>query len=395
MWQWDQGHLPYFQFDALRQIAAYVLQNDFKIATRAELLAATGLNFAGPPTHNPWRQYSRVLKRCLLVSEVNDVAVPTPVAVLLSQPGVVTCDEYFHFLIRCYTEPSPAAQNWSPNAQFRFPLLFALKYVLTKVSINQDFVASLDEMIGAYRVSGFDGSETDIDFVGIVNAQADYDTAGKNSPENLRRQARESLKVIAQISYLHTRGNNMFVSLNPADAHEIFHDLTPILGPTAATREGEIQRLAVLFQDGFTDISFDYPNTVIEEVVESGFQEGNKVKKTHLTIERNSGLRREFFLLRPTSVCDVCAMDTHLSYPWTVRVIDLHHLLPLSSGTRVEVTGTTLDDLVPVCPSCHRAIHRFYDNWLRDAHKEDFVDGNEAKATYDEMKAQFPGVQYA
>ncbi|CAN5374284.1 hypothetical protein BH20ACI2_BH20ACI2_13860 [soil metagenome] len=186
----------------------------------------------------------------------------------------------------------------------------------------------------------------------------------------------------------------MFVSLNPADAHEIFHDLTPILGPRAATRDGEIQRLAGLFQDGFTDISFDYPNTVVEEVVESGFQEGNKVKKTHLTIERNSGLRREFFLLRPTSICDVCAMDTHRTYPWTERIIDLHHLLPLSSGTRVEERGTTLDDLVPVCPNCHRAIHRFYDYWLRDAHKEDFIDRSEAKATYDQMKAQFPGGQY-
>lgn len=153
--------------------------------------------------------------------------------------------------------------------------------------------------------------------------------------------------------------------------------------------------MAVLFQDGFTDIPFEYPNTVIEEVVESGFREGNKVKKTHLTIERNAGLRREFFLLRPTSICDVCAMDTHLTYPWTDRIIDLHHLLPLSSGTRVEVTGTTLDDLVPVCPSCHRAIHRFYDNWLRNANKADFVNRTEAKATYDQMKARFPGGQYA
>ncbi|MGQ0541709.1 MAG: HNH endonuclease [Blastocatellia bacterium] len=342
MWHWDQGHLPYFQFDALRQIASFVEENDFKLAERDELYAATGLRFAGPSTHNPWRQYSRVLKRCLLVSEVNGVAWPTPVARLLSQPGVVTCDEYFHFIVRCFTEPSPASANWRYNAAFRYPLLFALKYVLTKVSINQGNVATLDEIIGAYRISEFLGSETDEDFIGVVNNNTDYETAGQNATDNLRRQARESLKVIAQISYLHTSGNNMFASLNAADAREIFHDLTPVLGPHASDRDTEIQRLAGLFQDGFTDISFDYPHTVIEDVVESGFQEGNKVKKTHLTIERNSGLRREFFLLRPTSVCDVCSLNTANTYPWTERIIDLHHLLPLSSGTRVEVTGTTL-----------------------------------------------------
>lgn len=395
MWRWDQGHLPYYQFDALRRIAAYVIDHDIRVATRQELSLATGLEFAGPVTHGPWRQYSRVLRGCLLVSERNGVAVPTSVARLLSRAGVVTCDEYFHFIVRSSTEPSPAFQDWRPDGPFRYPLLFALKYVLTKVAIGKDFVTSLDEIIGAYRVTGFSGGENDEEFVDVLDDVVDYELAGENSPDNLRRQARESLKVIAQISYLHTRGNDLFASLNAADAQEIFQDLTPIAGPRAASRDVEIQRVADLFEDGFTDIPFDYPHTVVDEVVESGFEEGSKVKRTHLVIERNSGLRREFFLMRPTAVCDLCRMDTAGTYPWTPRVIDLHHLLPLSSGTRVEVAGTTLDDLVPVCPTCHRAIHRFYDHWLRNAGKEDFESRGEARATYDELKAQFPGVQDA
>src|SRR5690606_36956627 len=134
--------------------------------------------------------------------------------------------------------------------------------------------------------------------------------------------------------------------------------------------DAEVRRLAALFRDGFTDIEFECPMTTVNDVIDSGFVEGNKVRRTHLKIERNAALRREFFLVRPTSICDVCQTDTHLTYTWTERIIDLHHLLPLSSGTRVEVTGTTLDDLVPVCPSCHRAVHRFYDGWLRTASKE-------------------------
>ena len=45
MWHWDQGHLAYFQFDALRAIAAFAEANDFKKADGTTLLAATGLPF--------------------------------------------------------------------------------------------------------------------------------------------------------------------------------------------------------------------------------------------------------------------------------------------------------------------------------------------------------------
>ena len=395
MWHWDQGRLAYFQFDALRQIAKFVRGHDFKTADRPSLLAATGLQFSAPPTHSPWRNYSRVLKLCLLVSEVDGRAQATSVAGLLSEPGSTTCDEYLHFLARAFTEPAPALEDWRPDTQFRYPLLFALKYLLTKAAIADAPVATFDEIIGAYRASGFDGDENDEQFIAAIGAGASYEDTSRGAPENLRRQARESLQVIAQISYLHVRGNLVMVSLNREDAQAMFQDLAPIIGPRAHDREAEIFRLAALFEDGSTDISFDYPNTIINEIVESGFREGSKVKKTHITIERNASLRREFFAARPTSICDVCELDTASTYPWTERVMDLHHLLPLSSGTRVEAHGTTFDDLVPVCPSCHRAIHRFYDGWLVDNHRRDFRNGEEAHHVYQIMKGEFPGLIHA
>lgn len=109
MWHWDQGHLAYFQFDALRQISVFVMAHDFRSVSREEAAAATGLSFAAPSTHSPWRQYSRALKLCLLVSEAGDIALPTPVAAILSKPGLVTCDEYLHFLARAFTEPASRA----------------------------------------------------------------------------------------------------------------------------------------------------------------------------------------------------------------------------------------------------------------------------------------------
>lgn len=392
MWHWDQGRLAYFQFDALRQIASFVKANDFKTANRVQLLAETGLTFQAPPTHSPWRNYSRILKLCLLVSEVNGVAQSTPVADVLSQAGLVTCDEYLHFLASAFTEPSPALEDWRPDAEFRYPLLFSLKYLLAKVATGQGSITSLDEIIGAYRISGFDGSEDDEQFISIMRSDSSYENAGKSAPDALRRQARESLKVISQISYLHIRSGEIFLTLNPEDALNIFKDLFEVSGSRATDREAEIRRLAALFRDGSTNITFDYPNTIVEEVVESGFREGSKVKKTHVTIERNTRLRKEFFRARPTATCDVCTLDTAKTYPWTDRIIDLHHLLPLSSGTRVEASGTTFDDLVPVCPNCHRAIHRFYDVWLDGNNKKDFKDTKEARAVYQEMKNQFSGL---
>ena len=397
MWHWDQERLAYFQFDVLRQIASFVKANDFKRANRVQLLAETGLAFQAPPTHSPWRNYSRILKICLLVSEVNGVAQSTPVADVLSQAGMVTCDEYLHFLASAFTEPSPALEDWRPNAEFRYPLLFSLKYLLTKVAIGRGSITSLDEIIGAYRMSGFDGSEDDNQFISIMRSDSTYEDAGKSMLndkrlKDLRRQASESLKVLSQISYLHIRRNEIFLTLDPEDALNFFKDLFEISGPRATDREAEIRRLASLFRDGSTNIAFDYPNTVVDEVIESGFREGSKVKKTHVTIERNTRLRKEFFRARPTATCDVCTLDTAKTYPWTERIIDLHHLLPLSSGTRVEANGTTFDDLVPVCPNCHRAIHRFYDVWRGGNNKKDFKDTKAARAVYQEMKNQFSGL---
>jgi hypothetical protein len=394
MWHWDQGHLPYFQFDALRAISGFAVANNIKAATPPQLLAATGLNFAAPATHTPWRQYSRVLKLCLLVSERNGVAEPTLVARLLAQPGAVTCDEYLHYIACAFTEPAPALSAWRPNSPFRYPLLFSIKYLLAKAAIEVDPRATVEEIVGAYIASGSNGEEGELHFIDLVRNSANHERAAQGRDI---RQARESLRVIAQISYLHIRQSRMSVTLNSVDARELFSNLTGVLGPRENDREFEIRRLAGLFAGaiGDGDISFDFAHTVLDDVQESGFQEGNKIKKTHLTIERNTKLRREFFLARPTSICDVCAIDTRQTYPWTERVIDLHHLLPLSSGTRVEAAGTTFDDLVPVCPNCHRAVHRFYDGWLNNNARADFTNGAEARNVYQEMKSEFPGIIYA
>jgi hypothetical protein len=388
MWHWDQGRLGYFEFDNLRRMSAFIIAHDFKNSDFATVTAATGLPFL-PPHYVPWRNYARIYKQCLLISEDSGTGKPSSLAKLLAEPGAIISDEYFQFLVQASTEPSPAFTNYASGSSFRYPLLFALKYVLAKLRIGAGNSSTFNEIIEAFQKTNMKGDENDIAFIAAI--KAGYDGSGVTGDA---RQPRESLLVIAQISYLNSKGNELIVSLDPKDADSIFNNLFPFLGPYKNDPNEEIQRRASLFGSAY--FVTEYPNTIQSDVVESGFIEGSKVRKTHITIERNSQLRIEYFNTFPTAICDVCKLITDKTYPWTTRVLDLHHLLPLSSGTRVDKNkGTVLDDLVAVCPSCHRAIHRCYDSWLKLKARKDFVDATEALSAYNALKTGFGGIIHA
>ena len=63
-------------------------------------------------------------------------------------------------------------------------------------------------------------------------------------------------------------------------------------------------------------------------------------------------------------------------------MLDIHHLLPLSSSISITSRGTSLNDIVGLCPTCHRAIHSYYRKWLTDNQKEDFESKKEAHEVY-------------
>lgn len=389
MWSWDQGRIRYFQYDAIRAMASYVMESDFRASEASALKKHTGLDFSAPETHSPWRNYSRIYKLCLLLYSDDGVAKPTAVARILSKPGVVTCDEYIHFLVEATTDPSPALSGWSGadlSTKLRSPLCFSLKYILANAVAFNCFNTPINEVLSAYDFSGFIGDESDVDFIDLIVSVRSKGGLSVGS-SNKVRQARESIKFISQISYLHSIDNDIFVSLSRDDASEVFSSINPIAGPYEESGDKEIQRISRLFRDGTEHDFFDYASTSLSDVIESGFVEGSKVKKTHVVIERNAKLRSIYFKRHPISVCDSCSMDTKLKYPWVDRVLDLHHVLPLSSGTRVDARkGTMLDDMLPVCPTCHRAIHRYYDNYLRGNNKKDFEHKDEAMDIYIQAK---------
>lgn len=377
MWRFDQGRIEYFQFDEIRKLAKYAIAHDLKSSKRDALVAATGLPFLpASEDYPPWRNYSRVFRTSMLVAEVEGHAKPTKIAYLLAEDGKITSDEYFHFLAQTFTAPAPSFQEWTPTDSPRFPLLFSLKYLLAKATIGEN-VVSYSDIISAYETSGFDGDEDQSAF--IIIARKTYSEADN-------RQARESIQVISQISYLSATSTTITISLDSETALDVFESLAAVRGSPAPDRESEILRLAGLYESAVSGIDLDYTNTAADQVIEAGFSEGTRVERTHIVLERNAGVRNAFFAENPTADCDFCGRDTQAEFPWVDRVLDIHHVLPLCSGTRSTKKGTDLTDLVAVCPTCHRAVHRYYAKWLKSAGRKDFVDANEAKAVYDAAK---------
>ena len=387
MWNWDQGRLHYFQYDELRTVARFAVANDLRNESARFVRRETGLDFL-PDDYSPWRNYARVYKLCLIASEIDDVAVPTDVAKILAIDGAVTCDEYVHFLVEATTSPSPALSTWSHNARIRHPLCFSLKYILAKIAVYKNPFSTINEIIGAYVSSDFSGGEAVNDYVALLDSGEDYESAVAPYRRSARlRQARESIKFICQLSYLHTYRSRIIATLSQSDAADIFEAVAPLGGTPLPDGDDEIQRLAAHFKDGSIHDFFDYPSTTTSEVSHSGFVEGNKVKRSHIVIERNSRLRNLFYRTQPTATCHACETDTHAKYPWTERVLDIHHILPLSSGTRVDArAGTLLEDLIAICPTCHRSVHAFYDQYLRNVQKEDFSDKGESFRIYEKAR---------
>lgn len=82
-------------------------------------------------------------------------------------------------------------------------------------------------------------------------------------------------------------------------------------------------------------------------------EEGETVYAKRKTIVRDGRLR-ERCLREKGYVCAVCGFDATKKYGKAFAgLIEVHHLSPMAEGVR----KTTLDDLLPVCPNCHRALH--------------------------------------
>ena len=99
---------------------------------------------------------------------------------------------------------------------------------------------------------------------------------------------------------------------------------------------------------------------------ESDFRvsEGRLKQMTLSSRERNRKVRIQTLALKGT-LCEICAFDFAEIYgDFAKNCVEVHHVKGLANSGRRGVR-TSLDDVLVLCPNCHRALHQFRnpDDW--------------------------------
>lgn len=382
-WRFDQGRLDYFQIDEIRRIACALASVDGirkptveADALRGALANHTSLPFL-PTAYTVWRNYGRVFKCMMLVAEIDGRIQATDLCKRIAEnPSEFDADDYLAHFVRHFYYASPIFQGYTDHGIQIFPAVAIVKFLISEFLVRGKDYVSLEEIATHLIANEATGLE-DLKFYGSLRANP------KGKDIDLR-QPRELVKFVSQFSFL--KWDNPKLYLEVKDKEELLAietALKPVLSPRNADPELEIFQMGNGFAPGGVgDITLQKIETLEEE-----FTEGKKVRVTHLRAERSSKLREIFFATANSpEVCNMCTVDTAKRYPWTPHVIELHHLLPLSSPIRVEGGKTSLKDLVGLCPSCHRATHRFYTSWFKKHGLSDFRSYAEAQGVYDQAR---------
>ena len=392
-WRWDQGRLMYYNFESLRLIAQTLvdlqgipLRSSGGDLLRAPLMTSTGLPFLPVDDQYPvWRNYARVFGTAFLAADIDNSLQVTDacrgVAGSPAAPGW-TADEYLSFLIPRFYCPSPVFVGYSATTERVFPFCAVLKFLIARYRTTGFASTTLAELFS--KVIGNDRTGLE-----PTESYATLPDTGYQPMGDKRRQAREALIVLSQSSWLKWLNDTLVLDIpanSPQAAQQIEDVATPLPRPRLADRAAEVLTLGATA--GFAmPLELGTPRDLPSDTV---FTEGRRVRVNHLRIERSPQLRTAFLrTLRPPVLCDMCRADTNWKYPWVPQnlLVEVHHLLPLASALSIGQTGTSLNGLVQLCPTCHRGVHAFYSGWLTTQAQEDFLSPQDARTAYDHARA--------
>ncbi|EEZ2790506.1 HNH endonuclease [Escherichia coli] len=400
-WRWDQGRLDYFSVESLRKIASVFVDiegtedNDPEHdSIREALELRTELPFS-PASYKVWRNYARVIKLSLIASRVNGRYHCTDIARSLAS-GVMAsdADRYLLTLAKRTFYPSPAFEGFDSSLPRVYPMLAIIKLLLTgRFDVNGLSARDVCSLLAGNDATGLEGLEF-------------YSSIGETSrvPEGDElRQINEMMKVMSQISFLFWQQGHLFIDMSSADDAKA--DLYQSFSPDVIVQDLPNEPDAAILVLGSLDNSTMSASEVVDSLffnlnddsfqptaaqTQQTYQEGNRRLANHYRIERNRKLRERFLSssLEP-DCCDMCRKILHIQYPWVSSLIEVHHKLPLASTVRVQGNSTLLNDLVGLCPSCHKAVHQYYRNFLRDEGKSDFASKEEANEVYERAKSLY------
>jgi hypothetical protein len=380
MWRWDQGRLLYFQFDVLKNIARVLVKFDGTKITdcesifRSTLIDEINMPFA-PNHYTVLRNYKRVFECAFLATVVNKHLIVSDYCRELAKPNgkFTNVDDFLLNYISRFRFPFPAFDDYD-SVQLRvYPFCAIIKYLISLSKKGLQASISLDEIFCIIIANNCTGLE-DIDYYNRLS------TKNYNIAETEKRQLREMIIFISQLSILKVYDGQLWLDITNST---IISELTDkFLVPIDSVPKNE--RSEEFFE--LTKISGDIILPIIEifssDASDIEFIEGKRKRVEHFRIDRSPLLRKYYRKQNNRPICGMCDMDVSAKYPWTDYMLDIHHLLPLSSSIAITNKGTSLDDIVGLCPTCHRSIHIYYSKWLKKNCQDDFHSRTEAMDVY-------------
>lgn len=383
----------YFQFDVLKEIARVLVKyagkniNDNQIASdlKQDLITSSGLPFL-PYNYKVNRNYSRVFQCALLATTKgrNGELIVSDICKELAGENsrFESADDYLFEVINRFRFPFPAFQEYQNVGTYIYPFCAIIKFLIAQKIAGKEPSLTIQE-IGEYIIGNQCTGLEDIDFYKNLHPTS-YNLTGDSI-----RQVREMVIFIGQLSFLKIFDRRIFLDILGEEDAKVL--LTQLIKPAQKEQyEDKVEEFLSLTSIKHSIIisgqaslvstsGISLPNTDVSDIE---FVEGQRKRVHHLRIERSPMLRRIYIQLHPEPICDACKSNIKERYPWTDYMLDLHHLLPLSSVVRTLETGTSLSDMVGLCPSCHRAIHSYYSKWLKENSIEDFRSKKEAMEVY-------------
>ncbi|MEZ9357200.1 HNH endonuclease [Vibrio atlanticus] len=387
MWKWDQGRLQYSKLENIYRMAPTLCELEGIPLDSEEdhlkklLIEKTALPFL-PVHYSAWRNYARTIKALGLASKIEGKLTTTGLCKRLAsnKADKLTSDDYLTHLTKVFSYPAPCFKDYEPSEVKVFPIAAIIKYLLAKGAEEQYPSTNAQEVSSVLIGNNVTGLEP------LANYHTLLKTSYTNSDTGLRH-IRELLQFVSQFSFLfYNKGElscdmQAFSDFNESDIEELFE---PVIFDSEEDKDLEIQQIFNLN----VEVSIDVRNTsTLEDII---FTEGKKVRANHLRTERNrQAIKAYFDNAKDPSKCDLCSHIVSLQYPWMEKLIEVHHLLPLSSPLNNEKIGTSISDLVGLCPNCHRATHSYYRKFLKENGLEDFESEEQAKDVYQQVKSKF------
>ncbi len=380
MWRWDQGRLLYFQFDVLKDIAKTLVKFDNIDISHCEslfrdtIVKETDMPFL-PDHYTIKRNYSRVFQCSFLAGFVNNNLIVTDVCRELasSDSNIKSVDDYLFNYIRKFRFPFPAFDNYNATEQRVYPFCAILKYLIAQQELGLEAKLSLEDIFNyiiGNNCTGFEDIEYYKSLTPVSYSYSDTE----------RRQLREMVIFISQLSVLKVYNGYLYLDLISESAKSEMID--KFLNPeNRFAKADKIEEFLEMTSLGSKIIvpTFEVFST---DPADIEFIEGNRKRVEHFRVERSGLLRKYYKQVNPNPVCCACGADISQRYPWTDYMLDIHHLLPLSSTVAISTKGTSLADIVGLCPSCHRAVHMYYRKWLKATGQTDFNSRQEAHDVY-------------